>query len=48
MTFLSEHPEGGAGARARQGALENIRNNIAWAQRNAPVIEKWLNNFSSR
>jgi hypothetical protein len=42
MTFLSEYPEGGAGARARKETIENIRNNIAWAQRNVPVIEKWL------
>jgi hypothetical protein len=47
MTFLSEYPEGGAGARPRKEAIENIRNNIAWAQRNVPVIAKWLSNNSS-
>jgi hypothetical protein len=47
MTFLWEYPEGGAGARPRKEAIENIRNNIAWAQRNVLVIEKCPNNNSS-
>jgi len=40
--FFEKYPKAGAGARAREEALEHVRNNIRWRIRNAPTIQKWL------
>lgn len=42
--FFAKYPEAGAGARGRQQALERVRTNINWVNRNQEVIQEWLNN----
>ena len=47
--FFAENPEAGAGARAREQALETVQNNINWLGTNKATIESWLkqNGFMS-
>ena len=40
--FFAKYPNAGAGRRARETAIEKVKNNIEWSKRNVPVIEKWL------
>ncbi|XP_065573933.1 glutamyl aminopeptidase-like isoform X1 [Artemia franciscana] len=40
--FFMDNPEAGAGARAREQALETVRNNIKWVKNNTPIVESWL------
>ncbi|MEQ2171453.1 hypothetical protein GOODEAATRI_010860 [Goodea atripinnis] len=45
--YLMEHffkltPDAGAGEMPRQQALETVRNNIEWVQRNKDEISAWL------
>lgn len=40
--FFAAYPEAGAGARARQQGLTNIRDNIAWRARFEDELTKWL------
>lgn len=40
--FFAKYPEAGAGTRGRQQALERVRTNIQWVEKNQAVIEKWL------
>ncbi|CAG0878547.1 unnamed protein product [Darwinula stevensoni] len=35
--FFADNPEAGAGARARETAMESVRNNIHWVRSHAPV-----------
>lgn len=42
--FFAKYPEGGAGERGRKQALERVRTNINWVNKNAGVIEDWLKN----
>ncbi|KAJ8022253.1 Glutamyl aminopeptidase [Holothuria leucospilota] len=42
--FFAKYPEAGAGTRGRQQALERVRTNINWVNRNQEVIQEWLNN----
>jgi glutamyl aminopeptidase len=47
--FFAQYPEAGAGARARQEALENVQNNIRWIANYKKVLGDWLesNGFNS-
>jgi len=47
--FFAQNPEAGAGARAREQALETVQNNINWLATNKATIEIWLkqNGFMS-
>ncbi|XP_063969459.1 glutamyl aminopeptidase-like [Lytechinus pictus] len=40
--FFEEYPEGGAGSRGRQQALERVQGNINWVETNADVVHQWL------
>jgi len=42
--FFAQNPEAGAGARAREQALETVQNNISWLATNKETIETWLKN----
>ncbi|XP_071478894.1 glutamyl aminopeptidase-like [Diadema antillarum] len=42
LDFFAEYPDGGAGARGRQQAIEKVRGNINWVERNADVVYEWL------
>ena len=44
--FFAEYPDAGAGARAREEALETVQNNINWLATNVPAIRKWLDDNS--
>lgn len=41
--FFAKYPEPGAGAAAREQALQNVQNNIKWLENNQEPIRKWLN-----
>lgn len=43
-SFFSRHPIAGAGERGRSQALDQIRANIAWMDRNIADIGHWLDN----
>ena len=40
--FFTKYPDAGAGARARQQALETVQNNINWLKTNKPLVDTWL------
>jgi len=40
--FFTMYPAAGAGKRARETALETVKNNIEWQKRNVPIISQWL------
>lgn len=40
--FFAKYPEAGAGAAARQQALETVANNIKWLEKYKTVIEDWI------
>lgn len=40
--FFTQYPEAGAGERARREGLTNIKNNIAWKNKNGASLTKWL------
>ncbi|XP_071830181.1 glutamyl aminopeptidase-like [Apostichopus japonicus] len=40
--FFEKYPDGGAGERGRKQALERVRTNINWVNKNVGVIEDWL------
>ena len=40
--FFDEYPDAGAGATPRQQALDSIKTNIAWVERNQQIIIDWL------
>lgn len=40
--FFALTPDAGAGEMPRQQALETVRNNIEWIQRNKDEINEWL------
>ena len=40
--FFAKYPEGGAGTRSRQQALEQIENNIRWLEKNEENVSRWL------
>lgn len=40
--FFAQYPEAGAGARAREQALETVQNNINWLTNNKATVETWL------
>lgn len=40
--FFAKYPDAGAGARAREQALETVQNNIKWLSKNTGEIEQWL------
>lgn len=40
--FFAKYPDAGAGARAREQALETVQNNIKWLSKNTDEIEQWL------
>lgn len=40
--FFAKYPDAGAGARAREQAIETVENNIKWLKTNKPDLEKWL------
>ena len=42
MEFFDKYPEAGAGTRARDQAVEQIRANIAWVTANQDNIVAWL------
>ena len=46
--FFAKYPDAGAGARAREQALETVQN-IKWLNTNTPELETWLkeNGFMS-
>ena len=44
--FFAKYPEGGAGTRSRQQALEQIENNIRWLEKNEENISRWLQDNS--
>lgn len=41
--FFAKYPEAGAGAAAREQALDNAQNNIKWLENNSKNIGDWLN-----
>lgn len=41
-SFFAKYPDAGAGARAREQALETVQNNIKWLNVNKPDLESWL------
>ena len=41
--FFAKYPDAGAGARAREQALEQIQTNIVWMEANEDTIVQWLN-----
>lgn len=40
--FFAKYPDAGAGARAREQALETVQNNIKWLKNNKAEVENWL------
>ena len=44
QAFFLEHPEAGAGARARKQAVERIQLNIKWLKDHQTVVHAWLKN----
>lgn len=40
--FFASTPDAGAGKMPRKQALETVRNNIEWIQRNKDEINEWL------
>lgn len=40
--FFNKHKEAGAGELARKQALETVRNNIKWTQKNYNAVSMWL------
>lgn len=42
--FFAKNPDAGAGARARQEALENVKNNIRWLSDYKQTLAQWLVN----
>ena len=40
--FFAKYPDAGAGAAPREQALDSIRTNIAWVERNQQAIFDWL------
>lgn len=42
QSFFHKNPNAGAGKRAREQALENVRNNIAWIKKHEPSVARWL------
>lgn len=42
LDFIKKYPDAGAGARARDQALETVRSNISWMKRYQPIITEWL------
>ncbi len=40
--FFAKYPDAGAGARAREQALETVQNNIKWLNNNKKDLENWL------
>ncbi|XP_050052260.2 uncharacterized protein [Dermacentor andersoni] len=42
QAFFHKNPNAGAGKRAREQALENVRNNIAWIKHHEPSVARWL------
>uniref|UniRef100_A0A147BG10 glutamyl aminopeptidase n=1 Tax=Ixodes ricinus TaxID=34613 RepID=A0A147BG10_IXORI len=42
QAFFLKNPNAGAGKRAREQALENVRNNIAWIMLHEPKVARWL------
>lgn len=40
--FFAKYPDAGAGARAREQALETVENNIKWLNTYKPALEIWL------
>ncbi|XP_077505245.1 uncharacterized protein LOC144115007 [Amblyomma americanum] len=42
QAFFHKNPNAGAGRRAREQALENVRNNIAWIKHHEPSVARWL------
>ncbi|XP_047509219.1 glutamyl aminopeptidase isoform X1 [Pieris napi] len=45
ISFFEENSEAGAGASARQRALENVRNNIKWTSSHQSTVASWLENY---
>lgn len=43
--FCKKYPEAGASEAARKGAVETVKRNIAWLERNEKVIGDWLKKF---
>ncbi|XP_022079859.1 glutamyl aminopeptidase-like isoform X2 [Acanthaster planci] len=41
--FWAEYPDAGAGARGRLQAIERIKTNIKWMEKNEATIAQWLN-----
>lgn len=41
--FFRKYPNAGAGTTSRAQALENVKNNIKWLEKNLDGITKWLN-----
>uniref|UniRef100_A0A1B6C9L0 Aminopeptidase n=1 Tax=Clastoptera arizonana TaxID=38151 RepID=A0A1B6C9L0_9HEMI len=44
--FLQQHPEEGAGAAGRKSAVENIKLNIKWNEKNFPSLIEFLNSLA--
>jgi glutamyl aminopeptidase len=42
QNFFRQYPDAGAGERGRKQALETIRTNIMWMNKNANQISDWL------
>lgn len=42
QAFFAKYPDAGAGARAREQAIETVQNNIKWLKVNKPDLENWL------
>lgn len=42
--FFALNPNAGAGEMSRKQALETVKNNIEWMQRNQDEIRVWLEN----
>lgn len=45
--FYKQHPEAGAGTRARKQALENINTNIKWLHNNYNNVQQWLQTWNT-
>ncbi|CAF4848183.1 unnamed protein product [Pieris macdunnoughi] len=45
ISFFEKNSEAGAGASARQRALENVRNNIKWTSSHQSTVTSWLENY---
>lgn len=40
--FFTKYPDAGAGARAREQAIETVQNNIKWLNTNKADLQNWL------